>query len=101
MKKVLATLLLSLAASPAFAANTEIKVTPVHGGAFVKVTQNGQPFEGAEVITSSDLLGSKLTDEYGRAFFSASPQITQRVEFSITDADGYTASQKRTIERNG
>ncbi|CZF82349.1 hypothetical protein GCE9029_03172 [Grimontia celer] len=99
MKKTLATALLMLAASPVFAANTDITVVPVPGGAFVTVTQDGQPLEGTEVVTKPEIFGAKVTDDQGRAFFSASPQITQRVEFSVTDTDGHKVSQTRTIER--
>ncbi|USH04298.1 hypothetical protein K6Q96_21375 [Grimontia kaedaensis] len=49
MKKTLATALLMLAASPFFAANADITVVPVSGGAFVTATQYGQPLEGTKV----------------------------------------------------
>ncbi|OEF48914.1 hypothetical protein BCT30_18880 [Enterovibrio norvegicus] len=102
MKKTLTAVLVMLASSSAFAQapTTELSVTTVRGGAFVQVTQDGEPISGYDVSTSINALGSKSTDENGFVYFSLSPQQTQRIDFFVIDEDGHKIKKTRTIERS-
>ncbi|MEZ9524396.1 hypothetical protein [Enterovibrio norvegicus] len=102
MKKTITAALVMLASSSAFAQvpSTELSVTTVHGGAFVQVTQDGEPISGYDVSTSINVLGTKATDENGFVYFSLSPQQTQRIDFYVIDENGQKIEETRTIERS-
>ncbi|WP_084781411.1 hypothetical protein [Salinivibrio sp. SS2] len=98
MKAMTLAALITVTATPAMA-NLNVDVTPAQQGAWVEVSYNGEPVNGATVTTPS-LSETRLTTENGRVFIpttnNASSSITYTIDAKNTqvEATRFVAIQK-------
>ncbi len=73
--------------------NLEINVEPMDGGAWVKVTKEGQPLSGVKIN------GEYTTPESGRVFVRVHSESASSAEFVATTADNQKVSTHAFIPR--
>ncbi|OEE68016.1 hypothetical protein A1OO_19985 [Enterovibrio norvegicus FF-33] len=69
----------------------DIDVTPINDGAWVKLTQAGEPIVGASINNQF------VTNDRGRVFVSVDSQRPKSVKFTAITLDGETVSTKAFI----
>ena len=90
--KVLTTAAVILMSSSAFA---DIRVADTHNGAWVTVTNNGQPAANASVSVANVPQQRKTykTDENGRVFIPLTLENSRSIKYRATTKDGKTSSR--------
>ncbi|MDD1782392.1 hypothetical protein LRP49_14565 [Enterovibrio sp. ZSDZ35] len=96
MKTTIIALAMVFGASAAVAMpshNLDLDVTPANGGAWVKLTQNGQPVSGASVNDKF------MTADNGRVFVYVDSEPARSVEIIAITPDGESATTRALIPR--
>ncbi|MGF1687220.1 DUF4198 domain-containing protein [Photobacterium japonica] len=90
--KVLTTAAVILMSSSAFA---DIRVADTHNGAWVTVTNNGQPAANASVSVANvpQQRQTYQTDENGRVFIPLTLENSRSIKYKATTKDGKTSSR--------
>ena len=90
--KVLTTAAVILMSSSAFA---DIRVADTHNGAWVTVTDNGQPAANATVSVANvpQQRGTYKTDENGRVFIPLTLENSRSIKYKATTEDGKKSSR--------
>lgn len=86
-------MILGSTAAVAMPSGLDIKVAPVDGGAWVKLTQNNMPVAGASINNGY------VTNEDGRVFVHVSSEPATSAEFVAVAPDGETVSTFAFIPR--
>ncbi|KXF81416.1 hypothetical protein [Enterovibrio coralii] len=97
MKTTIIALAMVFGASAAVAMpshNLDLDVTPANGGAWVKLTQNGQPVSGASINDHF------MTGDNGRVFVYVDSEPAKSIEFIAVTPDGEAASARALIPRH-
>ncbi|PKF51005.1 hypothetical protein [Enterovibrio nigricans] len=96
MKTTIIALVMVFGASAAVAMpshDLNLDVTPANGGAWVKLTQNGQPVSGASINDQF------MTAENGRVFVYVDSEPAKSIEIIATTPDGDFATTRAFIPR--
>ncbi|MGF1727132.1 hypothetical protein [Photobacterium nomapromontoriensis] len=90
--KVLTTAAVILMSSSAIA---DIRVADTHNGAWVTVTENGQPAANASVSVANlpQQRKSYKTDEHGRVFIPLTLQNSRSIKYKATTESGKRSSR--------